>query len=116
VVRKVIDDGLQPSTLININCPAGEPEGIEITKLGKRLYDDELKLVEEGEGNRRRYRIYGFEPSHEDEEGTDLNAVAAGRVAITPIHFDLTDHGEIERLGDWDLEALGAGIGLPTAG
>jgi 5'-nucleotidase len=116
VVRKVVDDGLSPSTLININCPAGEPSGIEVTRLGKRLYDDELKLVEEGEGKRRRYRIYGFEPSHEDEDGTDLNAVAAGRVAITPIHFDLTDHGEIERLAGWDLEALGAGIGLPAAG
>src|SRR4051812_4405876 len=109
VVRKVVDEGLSPSTLININCPAGEPTGIEVTRLGKRLYDDELKLVEEGEDSRRRYQIYGFEPSHEDEEGTDLNAVADGRVAITPIHFDLTDHGEIERLAEWDLEALGAG-------
>jgi 5'-nucleotidase len=115
VVRRVIDHELSPSTLININCPAGEPSGIEITRLGKRLYDDELKLVEEGDGNRRRYKIYGFEPSHEDEQGTDLNAVAAGRVAITPIHFDLTDHGEVERLNGWDLDALGAGLGIATA-
>jgi 5'-nucleotidase len=115
VVRRVIDDGIAPSTLININCPAGEPEGIEIARLGKRLYDDELQLVEEEDG-RRRYRIYGFEPSHEDQDGTDLNAVAAGRVSITPIHFDLTDHGEIERLAEWDLAALGAGIGLPSSG
>jgi 5'-nucleotidase len=116
IVRRVVEDGLSPSTLININCPAGEPSGIEVTKLGKRLYDDELKLVEEAEDGRRRYRIYGFEPSHEDEDGTDLNAVADGKVAITPIHFDLTDHGEIERLDAWDLDALGAEIGLPTPG
>ena len=37
-------------TLINVNCPAGELEGIEVTRLGKRLYDDELKLVEEDDG------------------------------------------------------------------
>jgi len=116
VVRKVMDQELSPSTLININCPAGEPTGIEVTRLGKRLYDDELKLVEESEDNRRRYQIYGFEPSHEDQPGTDLNAVAEGRVAITPIHFDLTDHGEIERLEGWDLEALAAGVGLPAPG
>jgi 5'-nucleotidase len=116
VVRRVVDEGLSPSTLININCPAGEPEGIEISRLGKRLYDDELKLVEEDDEGKRRYKIYGFEPSFEDEPGTDLAAVARGRVAITPIHFDLTDHGEIERLAGWDLEALGAGIGLPAAG
>jgi hypothetical protein len=38
--------------------------------------------------------------------------VAAGRVAITPIHFDLTDHGEVERLAGWDLDALGDGLGI----
>jgi 5'-nucleotidase len=117
VVRRLIDDPLSPSTLINVNSPAGEPSGIEIARLGKRLYDDELKLVEEEEGGgRKRYKIYGFEPSFEDEQGTDLAAVARGRVAITPIHFDLTDHGEIERLADWDLAALGAGLGMATSG
>ena len=98
-----------PSTLLNVNCPAGEPAGIELARLGKRLYDDELKLVEEDDSGRRRYQIYGFEPSFEDEPGTDLAAVARGRVAITPIHFDLTDHGELERLAAWDLDELGGG-------
>ncbi len=112
VVRRLISEPAAPSTLININAPAGEPNGIEITRLGKRLYDDELKLVGEEDGGRKRYKIYGFEPSFEDEPGTDLAAVARGKVAITPIHFDLTDHGEIERLGDWDLNALGAELGL----
>ena len=115
VVRRLIDEPPAPKTLININCPAGEAEGIEITRLGKRLYDDELKLVEEEEGGRRRYKIYGFEPSFEDEPGTDLAAVARGRVAITPIHFDLTDHGELERLGEWDLEALGSKLGMAAS-
>jgi len=114
VVRRVIDERLDPSTLININCPAGEPRGIEIARLGKRLYDDELRLVEEENGNRRRYEIYGFEPSHQDEDGTDLNAVAAGRVAITPVHFDLTDHRGVERLAGWDLDALGEELGIAT--
>jgi 5'-nucleotidase len=114
VVRRLVARPLSPSTLVNVNCPAGEPRGIEVTRLGKRLYNDELKLVEEGEDGRRRYEIYGFEPSHEDEDGTDLNAVADGRVSITPIHFDLTDHGEMERLASWDLDELGADVGLVT--
>jgi len=116
LVRRVLVEPVSPSTLINVNCPAGEPEGIEITRLGKRLYDDELRLVEEDEGGRRRYKIYGFEPSFEDEPGTDLAAVARSRVAITPIHFDLTDHGELERLGEWDLDELSAGTGLAQRG
>ncbi len=102
-------------TLINVNCPAGEPAGVEITHLGKRLYNDELKLVgEDGDSGRKRYEIYGFEPSFEDEPGTDLAAVARGRVAITPIHFELTDHAGIERLGAWDLDELARAVPSAT--
>ena len=98
---------LPPETLINVNFPAGEPSGIEVTKLGKRLYNDELKLVGEDEDSgRKRYEIYGFEPSFRDEEGTDLSAVARGRIAVTQIHFDLTDHGGLDRLRALDLEAM----------
>jgi 5'-nucleotidase len=106
IVELLAEDTLPSGTLINVNCPSGEVEGIEITRLGKRLYDDELKLVEEDEGGRRRYQIYGFEPSFEDEEGTDLAAVARGRISITPVHFDLTDVTGLDRLRSWDLEAM----------
>jgi 5'-nucleotidase len=106
VVRRLIGDPLEPGTLININCPAGEPNGIEVTRLGKRLYDDELKLIDEDPDGRRRYEIYGFEPSFEDEPGTDLAAVARGRISLTPVHFDLTDVGGIDRLRSWDLDSV----------
>ncbi len=107
LVRRLAEESMPSQTLINVNVPAGEPRGIEVTKLGKRLYNDELKLVgEDSESGRRRYEIYGFEPSFEDEAGSDLSAVAAGRVSVTPIHFDLTDHGGLERLRGWDFEAM----------
>jgi 5'-nucleotidase len=97
---------LPAGTLLNVNCPGQEPTGIEITTLGKRLYNDELKLVDEDDDGRRRYQIYGFEPSFEDEQGTDLAAVARGRISITPVHFDLTDRTGIDRLREWDFESM----------
>jgi 5'-nucleotidase len=106
MVALVAEQPLPAETLLNVNCPAGDPTGIEVTRLGKRLYDDELKLVEEDRGGRRRYQIYGFEPSFEDEAGTDLAAVARGRVSVTPVHFDLTDRAGLDRLRGWDLEAM----------
>jgi len=106
LVEKIRLEPLPDGTLLNVNVPAGEPEGVEITKLGKRLYDDELKLVEEDPGGRKRYRIYGFEPSFEDEPGTDLVAVARNRVALTPIHFDLTHHDGLDGLGKWNTAEL----------
>ena len=107
LVERVAREPLPADTLINVNCPAGAPSGIEVTHLGKRLYNDELKLVEEDpDSGRRRYQIYGFEPSFEDEEGSDLSAIANGRIAVTPVHFDLTDHSGLDRLRGWDFDAM----------
>ena len=105
LVGHLAEHPLPEGTLINVNCPT-EVNGIEVTRLGKRLYDDELRLVEESEDGRRRYRIYGFEPSFEDEAGTDLAAQARGKISLTPLHFDLTHHDGIDPLGEWDLDGL----------
>jgi 5'-nucleotidase len=105
LVERLADDPLPDGTLINVNCP-NDVTGIEVTRLGKRLYDDEMRLVEEAEDGRRRYRIYGFEPSFEDEPGTDLAAQARGKISITPLHFDLTHHDGIDPVRGWDLEGL----------
>jgi 5'-nucleotidase len=107
LVRRLLDESMPEATLINVNCPAGEPSGVEVTKLGKRIYNDELKMVgEDSDGSRKRYEIYGWQPGYEEIEGTDLNAVAAGRIAVTPIHFDLTDHGGLDSLRGWRFEEM----------
>ncbi len=105
LVERIEDVPLPASTLLNVNVPAGEPSGVEVTRLGKRIYKDELKLEREEE-HRRRYWIYGSDPGFHDEPGTDLAAVAAGRVAVTPIHFDLTDRTSLQALKSFDLEEL----------
>ena len=115
MVRRLLDEPMPEATLINVNCPAGEPNGVEVTRLGKRIYNDELKLVgEDSDGPRKRYEIYGWQPGYEEIEGTDLSAVAAGRIAVTPIHFDLTDHGGLERLRGWRFEDM-LGASTPAA-
>ena len=107
LVRLLDTERIADGTLININCPSRRPTGVEVTHLGKRLYNDELKLVSEDDGSgRRRYQIYGFEPSHRDEEGSDLTAIAAGRIAVTPVHFDLTDRSGFDPLRGWNLDRL----------
>ena len=107
LVRRLEHEPMAEDTLININCPAGEPSGVEVTHLGKRIYHDELRLIDEdGESGRRTYELYGFEPSHEDDPGSDLSAVAAGRIAVTPVHLDLTHHDSLEAMGERDLVSI----------
>ncbi|HEY4915533.1 MAG TPA: 5'/3'-nucleotidase SurE [Solirubrobacteraceae bacterium] len=105
LVERIEDVPLPARTLLNVNVPAGEPSGVEVTSLGKRIYKDELKLEHEEE-HRRRYWIYGSDPGFHDEPGTDLAAVSAERIAVTPIHFDLTDRSSLDALRSFDLQAL----------
>jgi 5'-nucleotidase len=64
-----------------------------------------MELTEE-EGSRRRYRIYGEAPGYHHEEGTDFAAIADGCIAVTPLHFDLTDTAGVEQLSGFDLGRL----------
>jgi 5'-nucleotidase len=92
-------------TLLNVNVPAGDVNGARVCRLGRRVYRDQLHLLTD-EGARRRYRIYGDDPDYEREDGTDFAAIADGCIAVTPLHFDLTDEAGIESLGDFDLAGL----------
>ena len=99
VVRKVLEKGLPPLTILNLNVPANGPTpAIRLTRQGIRIYRDELEI----EGDI--YRIVGPEPTGvTDEEGTDLWAVHNGYASLTPIHLDLTAHRFLADLAAWDI-------------
>ena len=109
VVEEIEDVPLPAGTLLNVNCPAGDASGVQVTRLGKRIYRDQLKLTDtdaDATDGRRRYWIYGDDPGFHDEPGTDLAAVAAGVIAVTPLHFDLTDSAGMDVLERQDLGRL----------
>jgi 5'/3'-nucleotidase len=105
LVEELDEVPMPAGTLLNVNGPPGEVKGARACRLGKRVYNDKLELTEEERG-RRRYRLYGEEPSYEHEPGTDFAAIAEGLIAVTPIHFDLTDQAGVEELAGFDLERL----------
>jgi 5'/3'-nucleotidase len=106
VIDLIDDVPLPEGTLLNINVPAGRADAVEVTRLGKRIYRDALQLVDTEGDDRRRFRVYGDSPVHDDEEGTDLAAIAAGRIAVTPLHFDLTAEHGLDELRAYDLARL----------
>jgi 5'-nucleotidase len=97
---------LPRGTLLNVNVPCPPATGVEVARLGKRVYRDELALIDEDHGGRRQYRIYGEASYEHGETGTDLAAVAQGKIAVTPVHFDLTDREGLSVLERYDLERL----------
>ena len=110
VVEEIAEVPLPSGTLLNVNCPAGDAAGVEVTRLGKRIYRDELTLadreIDPARPGRRHYWVYGADHGYHDEPGTDLAALAAGMIAVTPLHFDLTDAAGMDALERQDLGRL----------
>ena len=110
VARGILERGLGPGELLNVNVPALAADacrGIEVTRLGQRVYQDELVERIDPRGLPY-YWVGGQPPTGVAAPGTDFSAVEEGRVSVTPIHLDLTARGLLRRLRDWDLE-LGDG-------
>lgn len=105
LVERIEELPIEPGTLLNVNVPAGPIAGARACRLGKRVYRDKLELQSE-EGARRRYRIYGDDPSYVDEDGTDFEAIAEHFVAVTVVHFDLTSRAGVAALQEFDLHSL----------
>lgn len=97
---------LPAGTLLNVNVPAGDAAGVVAARLGKRIYRDELKATGDVADGKRKYWIYGDDPGYQEIEGTDLAAVAAGYVAVTPLHLDLTYEAGLQDLSEHDFQRL----------
>ena len=96
IIRKVMAAGVPKNTVININFPACAPEevqGVLVTRQGKRNQGF-LRVDERRDGRANPYFWIGFErPLVLDvpADGTDLAALAARYVSVTPLRLDRTD-------------------------
>ncbi len=89
-------------TLWNVNVPAGPVRGWRFARLGIRTYGNEV--VEKVDPRGRSYFWIGGDASHVDVPRSDCNTVFDdGLAAVTPLHLDLTNDGELSRLGAFDL-------------
>ena len=109
MARNILERGLNAGELINVNVPAVPPAacaGFAVTHLGRRVYHDVLvqRLDPRGEPY---YWIGGPPPAGVAAPGTDVHAVQAGFVSVTPIHLDLTARAILRRLRSWDLALPG---------
>jgi len=102
LVVDVFEKGLPHDVLLNVNVPLQPVHGVHITRMGKRVYQDELVVRHDPRG-RPYYWIGGEQPSGIPDEGTDIWAVQNGYISVTPIQLDLTGHVWIEPLRGWKL-------------
>lgn len=110
IARYVISSGLPSRTLLNINVPylpMNKIKGVQITRMGLRVYHDHLEKREDPRG-RPYYWTIGSSPSGIPEPGTDIGALEEGFVSVTPLQLDLTDYHLLLKLHSTDFQQPGS--------
>ena len=105
LVEEIDDVPLPEGTLLNVNVPAGEIEGVEVVAARQAHLPRPALARRRGVRpqavphlrRRARARRRGRHRPRRDR---------GGRIAVTPLHFDLTDRPGIETLQAYDLARL----------
>jgi 5'-nucleotidase len=100
VAKSMLENQLPPDTVLNLNIPGlslSEIKGLQITRQGLRVYNDELLERSDPRGVPY-YWIGGDPPSGIPDQGTDIGAIMAGYASLTPLKLDLTATGSMQTL------------------
>lgn len=101
VIRKIIRRPMPPRTLVNVNFPAiaaDQVRGVKVVNQGFRDYG-RLKIVTNTDPRGFEYHWFALGAAEQSPgHSTDLESVADGHIAVTPLHLDLTHHQSIAAL------------------
>jgi len=104
LLRRPLDAAL----ILNVNVPDVPYEqlaGVVATRLGFRHRSDAVIAARDPKG----LPVYWIGPAgagHDAGVGTDFDAIASGRVSVTPLSIDLTRHAALPEVGRWLRELL----------
>ena len=108
LAHAILFEGLPAKTLLNVNVPnRGRLRGYRWTRLGERVYRDQVEVRTDLRG-RRYYWIGGPEQEVAERSDSDCAAVRESVVSVTPIDLDITSHGLLSSLPGWRLPGFEA--------
>ncbi|TKT76772.1 5'/3'-nucleotidase SurE [Aquamicrobium sp. LC103] len=94
LLEKLVRLPLPENVFLNVNfpnCSADEVKGATVTSQGKLVHGLWLDERKDGRGFPYYWLRFGREPA-EVRDGTDLAAIRADHISVTPLHMDLTAH------------------------
>lgn len=106
LIARLLESNWPKHVVMNVNyppCPPDAVAGIEVTRQGRRDQAS-LRIDERSDPWGMPYFWFNFErPPETLVSGTDLAAIAARHISVTPLCLDLTDEGtrrQLERVLD----------------
>ncbi|OYW87533.1 MAG: 5'/3'-nucleotidase SurE [Sphingobium sp. 32-64-5] len=102
VLRPLLTMPLDPLMLINVNFPAIAPEAVKGVRVVRQGFHTpgRTRIVEGTDPRGYHYYWFGLGLSDSAPEGSDLEAIRDGYIAVTPLHYDLTHQGSMAALAE----------------
>ena len=103
IAERVLQDGLPPGILLNVNVPGGDYAGLKGMRTTRQARSRWEEAFEERRDpmNRPYYWLGGRFLDLDDGTDTDTAAVEAGYVSVTPLHVDLTAYAALDHVRAW---------------
>jgi len=109
IARRLIDQTIarNPSqpTLLNVNVPdlsKGPPKGVKVVPQSLKGWRESWERRTHPRGGTY-YWMVGEMRTEEEGAETDVAALADRYVTVTPLRFDLSDHGRVDEVRGWGL-------------
>jgi 5'-nucleotidase len=101
IIQRLMEAGWSDGVVMNLNFPNLPPELVKAVEVTTQGFRDlaEMHAVRRTDLRGRDYYWMGFRAGEQrPAEGTDLRAIAEGRISVTPLHIDLTHHQTVHDL------------------
>jgi 5'-nucleotidase len=101
---KILEEGLEPGTCLNVNVPRGEVRGARVTRQSQKISQN-IVLEQKDPRGRAHYWLDETVEFKEVEPDSDYGAILAHMISMTPLQVDRTHHASLNHLSRW-LPAL----------
>jgi 5'-nucleotidase len=100
LAAKVLEEGLPPGVMLNVNVPRGEVSGVRITRQSQKITQN---IIHEKKDPRGRPYYWQDENIIREkvEPDSDYAAIINHEISITPLQADRTDYASLNHLSSW---------------
>lgn len=105
IIEQVMAKKHHESQLYNLNIPSAALDNaaeVHVVPVATAPWGEDFEKRRDPRG-RQYYWATGMQPDPPSDTETDLSAIRAGHITLTPLQFDMTHRESLEKMRSWQL-------------
>jgi 5'-nucleotidase len=105
IIGQILDQQEPKSQLFNLNIPSAALDSqaeVHVVPVATAPWGEDFEQRRDPRG-RKYYWATGMQPDPPSDTETDLSAIRAGHITLTPLQFDMTHRASLDKMQNWQL-------------